>query len=188
MDGDAVVDRRQTGVVSQHTLRLTYPTRKTALVTVTATDATGCSAIDSWNLPVAGAQLSATPQGSISQVCGDGDSNFEPGEIWNVPVRVTNGGNDAMNDGFAIFTGGSAPGTAADSSGTTDSFGYRALSSASSSDCDYQAVDMSAATVLTPTVGPHVSSARPATRAMSPISRSAVAPAFQFYDSTIHAR
>ena len=176
VDGDAVVDRRQTGVTSQHTLRLTYPTRKTALVTVTATDAIGCETIDSWNLPVAGPQLSAAPQGSTSQVCGDGDSNFEPGEIWNVPVRVSNSGNDAMNDGFAIFTGGSAPGTAADSSGITDSFGYRALSSASSSDCDYQAVDMSGATLLTPTSSDDGYVANLAVGGGA---------GFQFYDSTI---
>ncbi|MBK6726520.1 MAG: hypothetical protein IPG63_04545 [Xanthomonadales bacterium] len=176
VDGDAVVDRTQTGVTSQHTLRLTYPTRKTALVTVTATDATGCPASDSWNLPVAGPQLSATPQGSTSQVCGDGDSNFEPGEIWNVPVRVSNNGNDAMNDGFAIFTGGSVPGTAADGSGITDSFGYRALSSASSSDCDYQAVDMSGATLLTPTSSDDGYVANLAVGGGA---------GFQFYDSTI---
>ncbi len=132
--------------------------------------------IDSWNLPVAGPQLSAAPQGSTSQVCGDGDSNFEPGEIWNVPVRVSNSGNDAMNDGFAIFTGGSAPGTAADSSGITDSFGYRALSSASSSDCDYQAVDMSGATLLTPTSSDDGYVANLAVGGGA---------GFQFYDSTI---
>lgn len=186
VDGDTVVDRRQAGVTSQHTLRVTYPTRKTALVTVTATDATGCAAIDSWNLPVAGPQLSATPQGSISQVCGDGDSNLEPGEIWNVPVRVTNGGNDAMNDGFAIFTGGSAPGTSGSTSGVGDSFGYRALSSASSSDCDFQAVDMSGATVLTPTVGPHVTSASASDEGYVANLAVGGSGGFQFYDSTVH--
>lgn len=185
VDGDAVVDRRQAGVASQHTLRLTYPTRQTALVTVTATDATGCEATDSWNLPVAGPQLSAAPQGSTSQVCGDGDSNIEPGEIWNIPVRVSNTGDDAMNDGLAVFAGGSAPGTSSGGSGLGDAFGYRALTSTASSSCRYQPVDMSGVAALTPTVGPHVSSAPAGDEGYVANLAVGGGAGFNFYGSTV---
>ena len=158
VDGDDIEDRRVTGNAGAHTLAPRYPGRTSTSVKLTVTDAAGCIGTGSLPLNVRGPQLSATTNGSPTQSCGDGDANVEPGEIWNVPVRVSNNGDDAMNDGFAVFAGGSAVGTPSGGSGSgpVDSFGYKALTSATSTACRYQAVDMSAAAPLTLTRGPHV--------------------------------
>ena len=122
---------------------------------------------------------------SATQACGDGDANIEPGEIWNVPVRLSNTGEDAMNDGLAVFSGGSAPGTSSGGSGgISDGFGYRALASASSSSCRYQPVDMSAAGSLVPTQGPHGSFPANDEGFVAGLAVGGAAP-FRFYNSDL---
>lgn len=160
VDADGLVDRHVTGVAGNTLLAPRYPSRRNTTVSLVVTDATGCVASTAeLSLGVRGPQLSAAPNGAATQACGDGDANIEPGEIWNVPVRVSNTGEDAMNDGLAVFSGGSAPGTSSGGGGVSDGFGYRALASATSSSCRYQPVDMSGASALVPTVGPHITSA-----------------------------
>jgi hypothetical protein len=121
------------------------------------TDTVGCSATVTQSLLVGGTDFSALPNGSAAQSCGDGDTRIEPGEIWNFPVRIGNAGNQAANDGFAIFAGGAVPGLGGGNGARTDDFGYQVLSSQTSAQCRFQAIDMSAATALTPIEGPHVS-------------------------------
>ncbi len=186
LDNDGIEDRRATGVGASSTLVSRYPERTSTTVKVTATDASGCAGSGTLALNVRGPVLATTTNGAATQSCGDGDANVEPGEIWNVPVRVTNNGNDAVNDGFAVFTGGSV--TALGSGPErTDSFGYRALASATSPACRVQAIDMSAATALTLTRGPHITS--PGTTASDEgyVAGLAVGGAspFKFYDQTI---
>ena len=161
VDADGLVDRHVTGVAGNTLLAPRYPSRRNTTVSLVVTDATGCvGSTAELPLGVRGPQLSASANGGATQACGDGDANVEPGEIWNVPVRVNNTGEDAMNDGLAVFAGGSAPGTSSGGGGgISDGFGYRALASAASSSCRYQPVDMSGASALVPTVGPHVTSA-----------------------------
>lgn len=156
VDGDLVVDRRSTGVTGSTTLQPNYASPVDTTVSVDVTDASGCKTSVSQVLAVGGARLAASENGAAAQACGDGDAQIEPGEIWNFPVRLSNGGNQAMNDGFAVFVGGTVPGLGGGNGALADDFGYQALSSRSSSQCRYQAIDMSAATVLVPTEGPHV--------------------------------
>lgn len=187
IDGDGVIDRRKTGVAATTDEQPFYPSRRSTTVSATVVDAVGCTTTVSQPLNVRGPQLAATANGSASQACGDGDSNIEPGEIWNVPVRVGNSGEFAMEDAFAIFTGGSAVGTGSGggSSGVSDNFGYRALASATSASCRYQPVDMSGASALVPSVGPHVSNAPASDEGfVAGLSVGGAAP-FKFYDRDI---
>lgn len=160
VDADGVIDRHSAGVGGSAQLSPRYPDRRNTTVSLGVTDAAGCAAsVATLAVNVRGPQLSANPNGDATQACGDGDSNIEPGEIWNVPVRVSNAGDDAMNDGFAIFTGGTAIGAGGGGGAASDNFGYRALASATSASCSYQPIDMSGANASTLTVGPHVTSA-----------------------------
>lgn len=186
VDGDSIVDRRIANVAGNTQLAVRYPNRRSTTASLTVTDATGCAASPvSLAIDVRGPQLSAAANGEASQACGDGDANIEPGEIWNVPVRVANSGEDATNDGFAVFAGGTAPGTGGGSGGDSDAFGYRALSSAASASCGYQPIDMSAAATLIPTLGPHVSSATANDEGyVANLAIGGAAP-FKFYDRDI---
>lgn len=157
VDNNGQSDHYVPGVSGGSSLAMRFPSRRSATVALTVTDATGCNS-NPVTLPVQirGPQLTAAADGAASQFCGDGDANIEPGEIWNVPVNVTNQGDDAMNDGFALLTGGSVVGTSSGSSAASDLFGYRALSSSSSASCNYQPIDLSGAAALALTRGPHV--------------------------------
>ena len=185
VDADGLVDRHVTGVAGNTLLAPRYPSRRNTTVSLVVTDATGCVASTAeLSLGVRGPQLSAAPNGAATQACGDGDANIEPGEIWNVPVRVSNTGEDAMNDGLAVFSGGSAPGTSSGGGGVSDGFGYRALASASSSSCRYQPVDMSAAGSLVPTQGPHGSFPANDEGFVAGLAVGGAAP-FRFYNSDL---
>jgi hypothetical protein len=184
VDGDGVVDRTQSNVAGPQTLQLTYPARATVVITQTATDATGCSTVAQLTLPVTGPRLAAELDGSPTQFCGDGDSNIEPGEIWDVRATLTNTGERALADGLAVFTGGGVPG-AASSGGVSDSYGYRALASHESADCDFQPIDMSAATTHAPLLGPHVSNAAATDEGYVPGLAVGGSGGFRFYGETI---
>jgi hypothetical protein len=150
VDGDGTEDRRSSGVVASQQQSLRYPDRRNVTVRVSANGADGCTGqASSTTFTVRAPRLAAQAEGTPTQTCGDGDSNFEPGEIWDIPVRVSNSGEDAMNNGFAVFTGGLGDGSSA-SSGRSDGFGYLGFSSTESSLCRYQAIDMSGATELSP--------------------------------------
>ena len=159
LDNNLVVDRTSSGVNGSATIQPSFPSPANTRVSVGVTDALGCAATAEADLVVAGPILSGATNGSPVQACGDGDSRFEPGEIWNFPVRLRNVGSGPMNDGFAIVVGGAVPGLAGGSGARSDDFGYQVLSSRESGLCRYQAIDMSAAAALTPTVGAHVSNA-----------------------------
>lgn len=185
VDNDGIEDRRVSGVTGSNTLAPRYPERTGTTVKVTATDASQCVGSSTLALNVRAPVLAAATNGAASQSCGDGDANVEPGEIWNVPVRVTNTGDDAVNDGFAVFTGGSV---AAIGSGPvrSDTFGYRALASATSPACRVQAIDMTSASSLTLTRGPHVSAGTSASDEgfVANLAVGGSTP-FKFYDQNI---
>lgn len=186
IDGDGAIDRRTAGVASTTSIQPVYPNKRSTTVSVNVIDATGCSAVASQVYSLRGPQLAATANGDASQSCGDGDSNIEPGEIWNVPVRISNAGDDVIGDGFAVFTGGTAVGAGGGSStGASDNFGYRALASATSASCRYQPVDMSGASALTPVIGPHVTNAPASDEGyVAGLSVGGASP-FRFYDRDI---
>ncbi len=101
VDGDGVFDRD--GSSAQVTL--SYPNRTSTQVTVRITDADGVTAQDSRALDVAGPQFAALATGAPTQVCGNNDGKLDPGERWQLPVRLSNDGNASFAGGDALFAG-----------------------------------------------------------------------------------
>jgi hypothetical protein len=108
-DGDGVTDR--TG--SSSSLNVTYPGAYSGNVSVLTTDANGNRTISNMTLATSSAKLVASLNGSATQGCGDGDASPEPGETWQIPVRVTNSGNAAAAaDGSVLFSAADRVGAA----------------------------------------------------------------------------
>jgi hypothetical protein len=99
VDGDGVTDR----VGDENTLPLTYPGEFSDDVSVTIVDASGGSTRTTRTISTVAPELDVAASGAATQVCGDGDANPEPGERWSLPVRVTNVGAQASDDGFVAF-------------------------------------------------------------------------------------
>ena len=100
-DGDGVFDR--TGTSSS--LNVTYPGAYSGNVAVLATDANGNRTISNMTIATSAPKLVATANGSATQGCGDGDASPEPGETWQVPVRITNSGNaTSASDANVLFS------------------------------------------------------------------------------------
>ena len=109
-------------------------------VGVTVTDATGCAITTQRAMSVTGPRIEATAQ-APTQECGDGDGQFDPGELWRLPVSLVNNGSAALNAGYATFGPSQGGGTAA------DNFGYRILDNTSGA-CAYDYIDINASAPL----------------------------------------
>ncbi|HNQ77111.1 MAG TPA: DNRLRE domain-containing protein [Acidobacteriota bacterium] len=76
--------------------------------TVSVTDSNSCSGTsDSHSVTITPCipNIIYQSHGTFSQVTGDGDSYFERGEKWSVPVTVTNSGNTPASNVTAVFSG-----------------------------------------------------------------------------------
>ncbi len=137
IDNDGVTDRRSTGIDSSSAIQPVYPSFGSAVARVRVTDSTGCVAEASRTFAVRGPSIGADAAQAV-QVCGDGDSAIEPGERWRAPVILTNGGNAALTDGYAVFARGqgAAPGT-----GVT-------VQDNTGANCPFQFVDIGASPAL----------------------------------------
>ncbi len=100
VDGDGVDDRTMHNA-TQATLAATYPAARTLEIRVRATNASGCSAEARHALRIEAPAIAATASTPM-QLCGDGDTALEPGERWQIPVRLRNGGS-ALANGHAVF-------------------------------------------------------------------------------------
>ncbi len=134
VDGDGITDRRQTGIASDALQLAQYPNVRNVNAIVRVTDATGCAASRQAAIVVRGPDVTVTPQ-AAQQVCGDGDGDIEPGERWQVPVRIANIGTRPLNQGWAVFARGDVD------TGSIDAFGNRVVDNTSGS-CPYQFVDI----------------------------------------------
>lgn len=144
IDGDGVVDRTASVNGNSTTLPVRYPVASTVSVTANVSDGSSCAGIGSLAVNVRAPDITVQ-SGSPVQVCGDGDGVVEPGERWQVPVTLSNVGGDALNNALAQFTRLTASdGT---SSAPRDDFGYRVFDSGNAA-CRFQAVDMSAASIV----------------------------------------
>jgi hypothetical protein len=141
VDGDGVVDRTQAAAGASSSVTLRYPNARSGVnVGITITDATGCAASTQRALGVTGPRIEATAQ-APTQVCGDNDGQFDPGEVWQLPVGLANNGSAALNAGYATFAPSQGGGTAA------DNFGYRILDNTSGA-CPYSYIDINASAAL----------------------------------------
>ncbi|HET9482999.1 MAG TPA: M23 family metallopeptidase [Xanthomonadales bacterium] len=101
VDGDGAFDRTQHGVAQDASLSATYAAAAAVEVRVRATNDAGCSAEARHAIAIDAPALVATPSAPV-QLCGDGDAALEPGERWQVPVRVRNAGA-TLSRGHAVF-------------------------------------------------------------------------------------
>lgn len=100
LDNDGTYDRTS----SDDTVRVRYPSAYDADIRVRVSDGGGGSTIASKRILIQAPHLSITSVGTPAQVCGDGDSAFDPGERWTLPVRITNDGPIAESGGYATFS------------------------------------------------------------------------------------
>ena len=139
-DGDGVFERRS----SSATLQLRYPARTSTQVTVRVTDSASAVGMTTRALDVRGPIIGGTAASGPTQVCGNGDGQFDPGERWRLPVRLSNTGDASMQAGHALFA--SSNGAAQSLPFGPDAFGHRA--SANGSGCASSWIDISAEPAL----------------------------------------
>ena len=140
LDGDSVTDRTTS---SSNIITTRYDRARSIDVRLNVTDAAGCSTLVARAMNISAPDLRLDTLAASTQLCGDGDSSFDPGERWRINANVKNFSFPALG-AFAQFAPGSANGLAA-----ADSFGYRYSDTGSSCTSGY--VEMSA---LTPTPQP----------------------------------
>lgn len=102
VDGDGVVDRSS----SQPALDILYPGDYTGTVALAVAAGGGMQGNGSASVDVRVPHLEASANGAASQVCGDGDALPEPGERWQLPVRITNRGSVAARSGYVSLLPG----------------------------------------------------------------------------------
>ena len=115
LDGDGVTDRTATS----NTITTRYDRALSIDVRLSVTDATGCAAQVTRAMNISAPDLRLDVPAPGSQICGDGDSSFDPGERWRINANVKNFSFPALN-AYAQFAPGSTSNLAA-----ADSFGYR---------------------------------------------------------------
>lgn len=134
VDGDGITDRRQTGITASALQLAVYPNAGNINAIARVTDATGCTGTRQTAIIVRGPEVTVTPQ-PAQQVCGDGDADVEPGERWQVPVRIANTGTRTLQQGWAVFARGEVD------AGSSDAFGNRVVDNTSGS-CPFQFIDI----------------------------------------------
>lgn len=138
VDGDGTIDRSAIGLDS---LTARYPLSALYNVRLRVVDATGCGRSVGLAVDVAGPELVGS-FGTPVQICGDDDDQIDPGERWQLPLRLDN--NSASGDGAAAvdvraLIGKEALGAA--TQGGPDAFGYT-FQHSSSPVCGYQFIDL----------------------------------------------
>ena len=133
IDGDGISDRSN----STGSLSLSYPSVGNRTINVEVRDGNGLLGSTSASISPRGATISAVQNGALSQVCGNGDSVIDPGEQWQVPVRLSNTGQASFSLAQSLFakSGGSS-----NLDGMSNSFGHRVQSA--SNGCSYSFIDI----------------------------------------------
>lgn len=150
VDGDSVIDRTTTGVGSSTTLAPHYVRATSTNIKATVRDSQNCPAEVTRAINVAAPDIVATATTPPQQLCGDNDNALEPGERWAIPVSLQNSGGNDVDNGIFVFAPGTTNGSIDPAIlATADSFGYTRADN-TSSQCRFQAVDMSARPFLTP--------------------------------------
>ena len=99
LDGDGEVDRSG----SAASILVSFPSIRNVQVSVRVIDADGLSGGEGKNLTVRGPRITATAQGGATQVCGNNDSQIDPGERWQQTIRLRNDGTASQPSGNALF-------------------------------------------------------------------------------------
>ncbi|MEM1091575.1 MAG: PKD domain-containing protein, partial [Pseudomonadota bacterium] len=118
VDGDGLTDSTDANVSA------IYHEPFSGTVTVGIIDGAGCRSSASLGAVVEAPALDLSQVGQPAEVCGDGDSQIEPGESWSYPVTLRNSGSASAVDTFAAFAPAGGASGAAKRFGGPDSFGY----------------------------------------------------------------
>lgn len=176
-DEDGVFDASVPGVQAGVQRSATFPGRGGRNVQVRVTDRNNCSAYAQRAVVVRAPDITVTAE-APAQLCGNGNAEIDPGELWRIPVSLTNGGELPANDGVAIFARGAQAPVA-----QSDSFGYRMVDETSGS-CPYNFVDLSGEPTLTLVGG---SDAADDGRAANPLALGPGGAGVPFYGTTLNS-
>ena len=134
VDGDGNFERSG----GDDSVTVSLARRASLQVGVRARDASGSFAETQRTLAVRGPQIVASSAGSPTQACGNGDAKMDPGERWNLPVRLQNTGDRVLQQGFALFAD-AASGSDLLELGPND-YGYAGTGNAGG--CPYDFIDI----------------------------------------------
>jgi len=99
LDGDGAVDRSG----SAPHVEASFPNSGTVQVVLRVSDASGSSVTQNRGLRVRGPRVLTETIGVPTQVCGNDDTQIDPGETWRQTIRVTNVGDAPIGAGHALF-------------------------------------------------------------------------------------
>ena len=116
LDGDGITDRTTS---SSNAITTRYDRARSIDVRLNVTDASGCTSLITRAMNISAPDLRLDSLAASTQLCGDGDSSFDPGERWRINANVKNFSLPAVG-AFAQFSPGGTNNLAA-----ADSFGYR---------------------------------------------------------------
>ncbi len=111
-------------------------------VVLTVTDATGCSSSTDFGLVVEAPAVQLSQVGEPAEMCGDGDTDIDPGEAWRFPVSLINTGGTTPADTFAAFSAAGGPNATTKRFGGPDNFGYTFADSQETT-CNFSFQDIS---------------------------------------------
>jgi lysyl endopeptidase len=141
-DGDGITDRSS----GEGTLSTRYNRPLSINASVRVVDAASCSRVVTRALDISGHDVRMNATRGPEQICGDGDTSFDPGERWRIVGELTNSSTATSAQALAQFAAGTAGGGSGALS-NADAGGYRYSDSAAS--CPKAFVDMSAQPALT---------------------------------------
>jgi lysyl endopeptidase len=174
-DEDGVFDASVGGVQTGVQRSATFPTRGGRNVQVRVTDRNNCAAFAQRAVVVQAPDITLTAQ-APTQVCGNGNAEIDPGELWRIPVSFSNGGELATDEGVAIFARGTQP-----LGSRQDSFGYRMVDETSGV-CPYNFVDLAAEPTLSLVGNPNAADDG---RAANPLALGPGGAGVPFYGTTV---
>jgi hypothetical protein len=99
VDGDGIFERSG----SNNRIEVSYARITSTEITVRVTDADGVVSSATRALEIRGPILVAEPAGAPVQLCGNGDAILDPGERWQLPIRLSNIGDADFLGGHALF-------------------------------------------------------------------------------------
>ncbi len=177
-DGDGITDRAS----SEGSLTTRYNRALSINASVRVIDAASCSRVVTRALDISAHDVRMNATRGPEQICGDGDTSFDPGERWRIVGELTNSSAPTSAQALAQFAVGSASAGASAGLSEADAGGYRY--SDSSALCPKAFVDMSAQPPLP------LTASRPGFTASDDGRTAAInlgANAFEFYGTQVNS-
>ena len=154
-------------------ISLTFHRPGPQLISVTVSDRQDCSARLSFSQSVSAPDLTASATAPPQRLSGSGEG-YQPGDRWQIPVRLTNSGDEPLIDGLVAMVSGADGGLGE---------GEYTVLGANSSDCGYNWISRSSQSqTITFEPSPDISAA-PEDEGISPML--ALHSGFRLFDQTV---